>query len=375
MNSSIKTKIPGKTLGNYAFAGSLFLHVGLIAVFSSWQWDQKVPEQTPPKVVTVRFIPSPSVPQPIETKNPLKQTALSPAQPKTTPPYSKSRFASRTPNFLDPTLSPVKVVRQMTQSEVKSINPAMTKPVAFSNTKLTPRMARQINPFKSKSNKRTLAQPATITNTPLLTAVMPKHSSPRNQSTVIHRRSPNLEVRASEISNIPTQTAIATSSAMPITKMIRRLPSPSQSKSFTPASITPEAVVKSSSSSNTMMDKLSALPRELPKSLTTDRGSSDTDLNGLRGLFTGRVRQQIANAKYYPRIARRRGMEGQPVIAFTLDRGGRIMKAALAKTSGYQLLDQAALEAVRQAAPYPEIPAPLKMDSFQFKLPISFILK
>ena len=85
--------------------------------------------------------------------------------------------------------------------------------------------------------------------------------------------------------------------------------------------------------------------------------------------------QRIADTKYYPRTARRRGIEGQPVVAFTLDKGGRLMKAGLAKTSGYQLLDEAALEAVHQAAPYPEIPAELNMKTFQFKLPISFILK
>ena len=51
------------------------------------------------------------------------------------------------------------------------------------------------------------------------------------------------------------------------------------------------------------------------------------------------------------------------------------MKVGLTQTSGHQLLDQAALEAVHQAAPYPEIPAELKTDTFQFKLPISFVLK
>jgi protein TonB len=68
-------------------------------------------------------------------------------------------------------------------------------------------------------------------------------------------------------------------------------------------------------------------------------------------------------------------MEGKPVIAFTLNKQGRLVKVNLAQSSGYQMLDQAALEAVQQAAPYPEIPAELKTDSYQFKLPISFVLK
>lgn len=68
-------------------------------------------------------------------------------------------------------------------------------------------------------------------------------------------------------------------------------------------------------------------------------------------------------------------MEGQLIVSFTLSKGGELMKANLAKTSGYQLLDQAALEAVQQAAPYPEIPTELKTNTYQFKLPISFVLK
>lgn len=136
-----------------------------------------------------------------------------------------------------------------------------------------------------------------------------------------------------------------------------------------------QAVAEQPTSKNIAGTRLAALPRELPQSPPADIDAPDTDLNGLRGWFTGKVRQRIANAKYYPRIARRRGMEGQPVIAFTLDKGGRLMKADLAQTSGYQLLDQAALEAVHQAAPYPEIPDELKTDTFQFKLPISFVLK
>ena len=190
MKSSLKIKLPGRTPGNLALTCSLFLHVGFVALFSYWQWDERAPEKIPPKVIRVKFLPA-------------------------------------------------------------------------------------------------------------------------------------------ELFTLPVESRA----------------------------------------------KLAALPRKLVQSPSADRNAPEADLNGLRGLFTGKVRQQVANAKYYPRIARRRGMEGRPVIAFTLDKGGRLMEVDLARTSGYQLLDQAALEAVNQGAPYPEIPAELKTDTFQFKLPISFVLK
>lgn len=120
---------------------------------------------------------------------------------------------------------------------------------------------------------------------------------------------------------------------------------------------------------------VAALPRAIAPTPLSFEDNEKLDVSGLRGMFTGNVRQRIANARVYPQIARRRGMEGQPVIAFTLNKNGQLMELRLDRTSGYQLLDRAALEAVKHAAPYPEIPAPLKLNTFQFKLPISFILK
>ncbi len=144
---------------------------------------------------------------------------------------------------------------------------------------------------------------------------------------------------------------------------------------FSTAAFVPEAAVKRS-----LFQKAQG---PLQASLSGDWVNNDPavdepageEMDALRGLFTGQVRQRIARARNYPRIARRRGMEGQPVIDFTLDKRGRLTKVDLAQTSGYRLLDRAALEAVHNGAPYPEIPAPLKIDSFQFKLPISFVLK
>jgi TonB family protein len=369
------SKLPGKTLGNFAFAGSLFLHVGLIAVFSSWQWDPMIPEKDPLKVVQVKFIYAPSAPQSTETQNSHKRKSVQPVQPKTTPPHSKSRLASRTPSISAPAQLPVKMARKMTQSKIKSIKHPMAKPIIFENTKLTPQMARQMTRSQSKSIMHALTQPTAFTNAPLLTAITPTNSSRHNQRTVVHHRPPAWEVRTSKIPNTPAQAAIVNASTTPASNKIHPLPISAKPLPFIQSNFVPEAVVESPSANITGIEKFSALPRKLPKNQSTDRDSVDADLTGLRGLFTGKVRQRIANAKYYPRIARRRGMEGQPIIAFTLDKEGRLVKAALSQTSGYQLLDEAALDAVQQGAPYPEIPAPLKMESFQFKLPISFILK
>ncbi len=344
MNSISTSKLPGRTLGNLALAGSLFLHVGLFVLYSSWQWDWTAPEKVPPKVVTVKFLQTPSSSQSTETSNSPEPTPMVPARPLAIHPNSKVSLIPRTPNLSVPTLQPAKMARQMIRSHRKPIKRQTAQPIFFANTQLFP-------------------------------AVVPANFSQHHQRAVVHRRSPISEVHASKIPDTPAQTAIATGSAEPQSSMIRPLPRPTQSITHSQAGLVSQPAVEQPTSEETVRDEFAALPRELSQSSPADHDAPDADLNGLRGLFTGQVRQRIANAKYYPRMARRRGMEGQPIIAFTLGKGGRLMAVDLAQTSGYQLLDQAALAAVHQAAPYPEIPPELKTDTFQFKLPISFVLK
>lgn len=231
-----------------------------------------------------------------------------------------------------------------------------------------------VQPHK-KTMKRPLAPSTSLKKIDLSGSAVPEHSTHKNQRPLPHRRPPTVAAFASKIPDAPTQAAVSTRPANPKFKIIRRRPDNAQSKNFLQAGIVSQPEAKQPISKISADDQFAAFPRIFPQSPSADHNSSDADLSAVRGLFTGKVRQRIANAKYYPRIARRRGMEGQPIVAFTLGRDGRLMKIDLAKTSGYQLLDQAALEAVHEAAPYPEIPASLEMNSFQFKLPISFMLK
>ena len=105
-----------------------------------------------------------------------------------------------------------------------------------------------------------------------------------------------------------------------------------------------------------------------------ETGSSGQDINAIRKGFSSNVRSRILKAKYYPSLARKRGWEGEPVIEFMLARNGSLLSSTVALTSSYKILDDAAMDAIKNAAPYPKIPDPLKMNSIRFKLPISFIL-
>ena len=122
--------------------------------------------------------------------------------------------------------------------------------------------------------------------------------------------------------------------------------------------------------------------RPLDPSQTTAMGkifphskNSSGDVGELRRGFHGKIWQRVAKVKYYPRMARKRGFEGKPIVAFTLESNGELVDLKLIEASNYDLLNEAALETIRRGIPYPPIPEPLGKNSISFNLPISYVLE
>ena len=74
----------------------------------------------------------------------------------------------------------------------------------------------------------------------------------------------------------------------------------------------------------------------------------------------------------YPAAARRRGQEGRVVVLVALQPDGSVASAVIENGSGYDLLDQAALNMVGRASPFPPPPpqAPRRL-----RFPIDFSLQ
>lgn len=71
------------------------------------------------------------------------------------------------------------------------------------------------------------------------------------------------------------------------------------------------------------------------------------------------IRARIERAKYYPGIALRSRIEGKAAVRFAIDKTGRPVDIRLAVSSGSPVLDDAAREIVRRAAPYPLYKEPI----------------
>lgn len=83
----------------------------------------------------------------------------------------------------------------------------------------------------------------------------------------------------------------------------------------------------------------------------------------------------IAKYKQYPKIAQMRGWQGLIIIELQLNPQGGVIYSQIKKSSGYDVLDQEALEMIKRASPFPQPPEALRTKNFTVLVPISFKLE
>jgi protein TonB len=67
------------------------------------------------------------------------------------------------------------------------------------------------------------------------------------------------------------------------------------------------------------------------------------------------ILRRIEEAKIYPRSARRQGIEGTVELRFRIAADGSVGAVEIARSSGFLVLDEAAQQTIRRAAPYPRL--------------------
>lgn len=82
----------------------------------------------------------------------------------------------------------------------------------------------------------------------------------------------------------------------------------------------------------------------------------------------------LERAKRYPSDAKSRGEQGTAVVAFSVDRAGRVLSSRIARSSGHAALDQETLATVARAD-LPPVPAEHTGTRFSFSVPIRFNIR
>ena len=111
----------------------------------------------------------------------------------------------------------------------------------------------------------------------------------------------------------------------------------------------PKKIVKELPKQVVKREREAPAPRtSAPPRAAETRGSNVAEAAAWRSSWAG-----MSWNKHYPEAARARGEQGTVRLALTIDRGGHVVSARLAGSSGSTTLDQAALEMARHASGRP----------------------
>lgn len=98
---------------------------------------------------------------------------------------------------------------------------------------------------------------------------------------------------------------------------------------------------------------------------------ADDNGEALRQFLT-LIRKKIESRKKYPMSARNAGIEGRSEVKITILKDGQLEKVEIIDSSGSEILDNAALESVREANPFPPIPSNLGRDKIEMSVYLTF---
>ena len=88
--------------------------------------------------------------------------------------------------------------------------------------------------------------------------------------------------------------------------------------------------------------------------------------------WQGSVLRHLAQRRKFPPGAAQRGERGTAIVRFTVDTGGRVLSAALSRSSGFPELDQAAVDVVHRSSPIPRPPDGLPSSQLTLVVPVEF---
>lgn len=78
--------------------------------------------------------------------------------------------------------------------------------------------------------------------------------------------------------------------------------------------------------------------------------------------YFARIKHQIERVWTYPSEAAQRGINGKLTLRFRISKDGNLLSAGVVDKSGHEILDFAAIKAVKEAAPFYPFPVNIKKD-------------
>lgn len=105
----------------------------------------------------------------------------------------------------------------------------------------------------------------------------------------------------------------------------------------------------------------------------TDPGPGSGSGDALKS-YLAEVRRRLEKHKTYPWMARRQHREGVVVLNFAIGKEGEITDYKVARSSGHEVLDSAAAEALQKVGQFPPLPRVLGRSQLNIQVPLAFRL-
>jgi pilus assembly protein CpaC len=157
--------------------------------------------------------------------------------------------------------------------------------------------------------------------------------------------------------NASAQQPVAQGVAIPETKIASEVVVPSETAAPKEAPAAPAvALLKEAPSSNVNIIE------------PATEGGVSTSLAD----YINTVYKKIIDAVYYPQDAKNAGWQGTTKLSLNINYDGTLKEVKLLQSSGYSILDQAALETVYRQAPYPTLPEEVNQDELRIEIPVAF---
>ena len=188
-----------------------------------------------------------------------------------------------------------------------------------------------------------------------MVAKAPSIEKPAEAPTAVAAESAAQATPSSAQYTIPEQTAQSDQASTP-TQMTTISPTPSSA----PPAIPEQTAQSDQAPAPTQMAAISPAPSNAP----TKRDY---------GWLSEAILRRVEELKRYPASARMDRAEGKVVVKAVINEDGSIGEVEVFQSSGHPALDKAAIETMRQAAPF-HLPRPLGQPRLTIKIPMSYRL-
>jgi len=99
------------------------------------------------------------------------------------------------------------------------------------------------------------------------------------------------------------------------------------------------------------------------------------DQQSLLGRYAQQLSRLLASHQEYPRLAAQRGWEGEVRLRLKVARQGNLLSVQVDRSSGYDILDQHAMQLVDLASGLPPLPEGLEGSEISVIVPVNYRLK